>query len=308
MRCLTNLSRKKLATVIPPIAFNVDASAYQILADLRRASCEPISMRLIPSNIDQIKDVLFHFDQQFNNINFDLSAFNHATSFQVHGLTCHVLSPYDDYGYLAMIIQVLNIFHYMYRIALPDWHMYVRLDETPRTMPLNIGGLTMFREKQIICTKREEIIKTVFHELIHAVRLNENQVQKQWPWNISDKISLIEAHTELLAVILHSAYVSVLMGFDFDLILTLEYRHTCWLAANILKHYGVDVKTFLMPGNLLSSRVQIWAYVFVRAVGMLDPSFSLDDTFAEHLQIMFTQAPSTPNFSYLMVDLDANKI
>lgn len=309
MHCLTELSRKKLAATIPPIDFVIDVSAYQMRDALKQAAEKPISMALMPSDMAHIKTILSDFDKQFNHINFDLSAFACATSFKAHGLTCHVLSTDRDLGYVAMICQVLNIFHYMYQVSLDDWHMYVRLDDTPRTMPLNIGGVTMFREKRIICTKREEIIKTVFHELIHAAKLNSDLIhaRTQWPWNVQDKISLIEAHTELMAVILHSAYVSVLMGFDFDLILTLEYRHTFWLAATILKHYQVNVDTFLTPGNLLSSRVQIWAYVFVRAIGMTSPTFSQNDTFVEHLHMMFEQAPMV-NFSYLMIDLDANKI
>ena len=147
-----------------------------------------------------------------------------------------------------------------------------------------VSGVTNTSQKKIIVTKCDEIIKLLFHELIHYIGLdlelrNEYDVQ----WSISPKyILLSEAYTEFLSIILYSVYqsirISVLTRQSQEKILSqiinTEMKYSYYLSLNIFKIYNVShilLKDFIngkMPPIVCP--VQIWAYIFVRTMMFYD--------------------------------------
>lgn len=322
----TALSRYKQSIKLPSFNLKIGQSILDYYDKVREASKQPAIFDMMPCNIEEAINTIKRFDFQFNEIICDLTSFRWYVSVKICNAYVCILSQTDDSEYVALIIHAIHVICQLYG-KLDGWKIYVRLDNNQRH-DFSVGGVTWYREKTVVCTKREEIIKLLFHELIHVLRVNDGLlVQKmQYPWNTTDHISLTEAHTETLAVVLHSAYVSIITGLSFDKILNDEYAYTFWLSANILKKLDVTVDTFInVPRGTVEpihSKVQVWAYVFVRAIAMtklneildcVDPNqiarlLSQNNRFVHDLRLAYDQTEPIVSLSYVMYDIDAKMI
>ena len=332
----TSTSAAKLEIPLPqldPIAWS--DSLLKLFTDTRHAFYDPFDITHIESNIRVIKTIFIDFDREFNHSCIaDLDSFNNCIGIRLIGydIDLHFLSQREDSNYIATICHAVNTFCNLFKADVSGWKIYFRLDDITRTGP-SVGGVTKYKKKQIICTKREEIIKLLFHEMIHCIRLNNELMSfdNNYLWNIEGTVNLTEAHTELLAVVIHSAYVSLQLELHIGIrsdttflqILNEEYRYSFWLAANILKSYHSSLQSFLTKtSNPYRSTVQVWAYVFARAIGFTNLHKILDtndpktianllkqnDTFIHNLQLFMDNTNPINSLSYLMIDLDYDKL
>jgi hypothetical protein len=136
-----------------------------------------------------------------------------------------------------------------------------------RSGAFTVSGVTYPSEKVIILTKSQEILKLMFHELVHFVGLDEcfARTPLQTTWSIENPIlNPREAYTEFLAVILHAAFKAKTFDEFID-ILELEIAHSVFLSHNLLKFYDTNPDDFFeRKSPKLTCPIQIWEYVILR--------------------------------------------
>jgi hypothetical protein len=76
---------------------------------------------------------------------------------------------------------------------------------------MNVSGVTQRSSKQIILTKSEEIIKLLYHEMVHYIGLEQFlQTSTKYDFALTNKnLNLAEAYAELMAIILYCAYLTI---------------------------------------------------------------------------------------------------
>lgn len=330
---LTDLSRKKVLEDIPLFGnIKESASTTKVLSDVNDAFYKKIRIKQNKTDIASVISSLKAFDKRFGS--FDYTNYTYSISLTMdNNLTIHFLSYKDDSNTIVAILHAINIICIMYPKHMNKWTIYVRLDDTAR-VGFSVSGLTSrgVGGNFMIYTKREEIVKVTFHEMIHCLDINHDlgDMDNDYDWNVRDDISLEEAHTELLATVIHSAYVSIHLScvYGFDLqsyyyhILNIEYEYSFWLLANILKHFGTTPQEFLKKGNALTCDVQIWSYAFVRSIGFtrLDKImkerdyekvrvlFQSNKDFDEKLVLAYGNTSPINSLSYIAVDIDYDKL
>lgn len=102
---------------------------------------------------------------------------------------------------------------------------------------------------KIIIWREEELIKVLIHELIHYnnIDMNDdtyisNKIKKIVNVDENSSIKINEAYTELLAIFLHSVFLTLKIKkkFDFDTLKKILLIETCWSiyqTAKILNHF-----------------------------------------------------------------------
>ena len=212
-------------------------------------------------------------------------------------------------------------------------------------MAFNVSGLTNRQSKLIILTRKEEIIKLLFHELIHYVGLDAVLVGKtyQVKWNIKNRmVNISEAYTEFVSIIMYCMFVSIHLKpvVKMDLLrllnelLSTEIQYSVKLSANILKLYGYSFDTYqkffkTVDGSPKSSPICTWEYVFLRTVLFLGlDQFSDIETFKlnnktkdialsilrndteliEQLKVYMSDTQLPANIAYTSIELDWDTI
>ena len=217
---------------------------------------------------------------------------------------------------MGVIIHAISTFCNMFPYDYNNLDIFVALDENTRILnhnpmlnipqrfehykqqssAFNPSGMTNRGQNIIILTKIEEIIKLLFHELIHYIGIDASlyDVYLDVEWDLADtKINLNEAYTEYISVLLSTMYQSIhyanLNNLDiyktFDFIIDIEINYSIQLLANILFFYGYDENNYLLffnNGNKkLSCPIYIFSYIFVRTFLLLNYVKLLDLTHGE---------------------------
>lgn len=160
-----------------------------------------------------------------------------------------------------------------------------------KSTAFNVSGVTFRQQHHIILTKSEEIIKLLFHEMVHYVGLDKKLYNE--PGNtklpVTTSLNLSEAYTEFMAVLLYVAYCAVHYAKQYNKninintddyfceIFNLETEYSLCLASSILKFYGFNKDTYkdfltnkIQQNNKIFCPIPIWEYVFFRAQLMLN--------------------------------------
>ncbi len=209
------------------------------------------------------------------------------------------------------------------------------------SLAFNVSGMTNRMNKLIDVTRSEEMIKLLYHEMVHYIGLDtvllDNYIDSNM--NIQNKLNLSEAYTEFMAIILKSAYQSIyLAGLNkwnltdtFTKILYLEIQYSFYLCSNILAFYGYDKDTYSQFFQGISDKkyspIPIWEYVFLRAALLLNIDkvidivalnhwhvtsstsqavielMATDNEFIDKLSFFIIHTKPIQNISYSMIDL-----
>ena len=196
-------------------------------------------------------------------------------------------------GLLVAIMYAINTFSYIFPFSYDGLTIYISLDDNSRTFnngAFTVSGVTQ-PDRIIILTKREEIIKLLFHEMVHYVGLDEKLkfIDKgNFGLGIKDKLNLSEAYAEFMAILLNAGYHAVhlsLLGIDdvytiFSDLLQKDTQYSLYLSSNILKACGYNQNNykdfFSNSGRKLSYRIHIWEYVILRTQLLLNINLITD--------------------------------
>lgn len=243
----------------------------------------------------------------------------HVINIKVNELIINFYFLYDekDTAYITAILYASNTFFRMYKSENKNLDIYVCLDDHPRiidcklknnsclnktrkkSLGLIVSGTTYPGLNEIFLSKKEEIIKLLFHELIHYVKLDEDckNIKSKWD-TIKKQLNLAEAFTEYLSVILHSSYISLLLygrllnqsniahsGIHrfkdrttlkeiYLNIITREINYSIYLCCSILKIYGYNhnnyIDFFKTQDRLNDQPIYLWEYIFLRTLILLN--------------------------------------
>lgn len=374
---LTDSSKKKLFYLesVPRWNLYPNKDLYELFDNCALAFTKKIDMFMIEQiDIHILRNIFCDFDRSFNNIvnsklQMDISKMNRSLSIgiNINNDTIKMHFLYNDIskkiGYVSAIIHAINTFCYLFASNYEGLNIYICLDDNCRNLVFPkyyhdyknifkylhkhssafcISGVTYKDQKKIILTKSEEIIKLLFHELIHFASLDEKLIGIGNNFKLDvDKYNLnaSESYTELLSVILNSAYQTIhIFGIKkldkywiFNKILELEFNYSILLSSKILKFYGYDKYTyqffFQKNDKRNQSPIPIWEYVILRSQlfcnidkitylrrknWYIDDPFAIikmmeiDENFLYKLSIQMSDEKIFDNLSvsYVTIDLD----
>lgn len=373
---LTNNSRKKYDNFL--MKYQKNYALDNFLIKFEEAYLQEIVLEKTKNNsISLMQNRFISFDKKFNQTSeskFIDDVKNMKETFSVQlmigqeKIFLNFLSKNikKDNAYIAVIIHAINTFCHLFPYNYHQLRIDICLDDNIRildypsemtdfddifdylqknSLGFNVSGLTQRFKKEIIMVRKEEIIKLIFHELVHYIGLDQRllgvETDYHWPV-ISDQINLYEAYTETVSVILTTAYnalqiVSVCGGNQkeiFNQLLNYEYNYSLSLTAQILKfyhyHQGTFRQFFIDSEKKLYNPIYVWEYIILRSnllchlddllTGLQDDFriddtsfdkiihlFEIDEEFMDQLE-EFMMVDHGESVSYLLVDLDWRKI
>lgn len=203
-----------------------------------------------------------------------LHTFCHAFTYSYHGLVINICLD-NNYRDVEWNMDMPEVFDYLHK----------------KSKAFNVSGVTQKLDRIINLTKKEEIIKLLYHEMIHFIGLDHELVgiNMNFGWR-TVSLNVSEAYTEFMAIILYSAYISIHLSSIFKLniidtyqkMLLTETKYSIYLTSNILKFYGYDENTIndffnsmrskndLVANNKNYSPIFIWEYVILRTQLLLN--------------------------------------
>lgn len=210
----------------------------------------------------------------------------------------------------------------------------------------NVSGVTYRSKQTIILTKSEEIIKLMYHEMVHYIGLDHEllNIKHNFNWAMSNSyLNLSEAYTEFLSILLYSAYETIhvfgLKKIDiyelYEKILFLETNYSIYLSCNILKFYGYDNVTvtnfFEGIGEKHFSPILVSEYIILRSQlflnidavsNLLGPTWMItqnnknhvlelmktDNNLINKLSLFMEKTQPIKSVSYVIIDFDWNLV
>ncbi|XWV25679.1 hypothetical protein QJ856_gp0074 [Tupanvirus deep ocean] len=376
---LTNSSKNKFKNFGMDFCkkFVHNQKIYKLLEKMLDAyNKELILENINPKNINTLKNIFIDFDKNLNHVieskyQHDINAMNNTHSFvlKINNKNIRTNFIFENFekniGYMAAVLHSINTFCNMFNYDYTGLTIDISLDENNRTIEFpnnmknyeeifenqhkistgfNVSGITYRQKKIIIVSKKEEIIKLLYHELIHLVGLDNLLVgiNKQYNWAIDKPfLNLSEAYTEFMSVILNTAYLAIHLFTKnskqdlyrlFETLLWIEYNYSLYLTANILKFYEYDHKSFYDFFNGVGRKnhcpIYIWEYVILRTqlfskineiFELLDDTLNISqdnkDNIINTMKIdnnllnelsFFMKMQNSTSISYLMIDIDWN--
>jgi hypothetical protein len=374
---LTNNSKIKINLINKTYIINDTINLItNTLQNMITSSMEEINLEMISDNkLIDIKNIFFEFEKTINNNDTskfynDVSKMNTVNSIKLINNSNKIIINFlsnnseNNTNLISSIIYSINIMCNLFPYKYDGLNINICLDNNKRDLKLinknnlkkqfeylnkyslsfNVSGVTYRKNKIINLTKKEEIIKLLFQEMIHFIGFDKNLINVDFSvkWNIKNKkINLSEAYTEFLAVILHFMYISIhIMALNkidpvkiFKQILSLEIEYSLFLCASVLKFYGYDELTyhnfFVTDNNQNWSPICTWEYIFIRTKLLLNlnklsklNSWNIDtnntkiiidiikndDDLIQKLKNYMSNFDIPENISYLCIDFDWSKV
>lgn len=333
---------------------------------------------LIPPNIKTIQKTFIDFNQQFNNVKdsvfekdvlkmTDIYSINLKINNDKIKLNFLVNDLIENIGLVTNIIQSLHVFCYMFKYEYNGLTIDICLDNNNRDLFLlknkmsydkifenlqkksgafNVSGVTYRIKKYILLTRSEEIIKLLYHEMVHFIGLDHELLNQPVKFNWateSTEFNLSEAYAEFMSIILNSAYQTIqLSGINninlydsYGKILYAETKYSIYLTCNILKFYHYDSSNYMDffrgIGEKKYAPIMVWEYIFVRTQLLLNlnelsnimhnSDWRVDesnitnvvqlsqptDKFIDYIDDFMAHTDPIKNISYLLIDFDWNK-
>jgi len=361
---LTANSQLKLELIEPSISQNkikLNIAVLNLYEKIRTAFSHDIKLESIsPVNINKLRRKFIEFNQTINSVTkskfeSDLESLTSINSVKLKigsgTITINFLSKPNQIKTVAALIHAINTFGHTFEYDYDGLQIDIVLDLNYRDLidrpinansfdklrkqsaAFNVSGVTYKHKKFIQLTKSEEIVKLMFHEMIHYVGLDAEFVglTEKFNWAVSDQnFNLSEAYTEFLSIIINSAYQSVHLSIDFELLLNLEITYSIYLVSNILKFYDYDEdwpNFFQGIGKSKYSPILTWEYVIVRTQLLLNLNqvadlvipgwkitpnnlkgivnlMKIDNNFMNELSFFMSNTKPINNISYTAIEID----
>lgn len=294
--------------------------------------------------IDDLREILIDFDKNINKASnskfqLDVKSMNQSISLKMsvnnNIITVNFLSNDLDVDsvIISVIMHAINTFCYMFphnyngltiNVSLDD---NVRILEYPenltdldsiynwlktRSTAFNVSGVTSRYEKSIILTRKQEVIKLLFHELAHYAEIDYPLIMmtNNYNWAITNsQLNLSEAYTEFISVVLSTAYITLHITTNnnykslFKQLYALEIQYSVYLSAKILDFFGYDNTTindfFNGVGDKKYCPIQLWEYIILRTSLMINTNNVFD---ANKCTIKLTTNTANNVAKYMIVD------
>lgn len=376
---LTNESRSKIDKMKKiPLQHNLlNNNLADLLDQIKNSFTKQISMTLKkPVLIYHLQKIFTDFDKDFNEINDskfqqDISQMDNVVSIELNIneqlIKVNFLSQKNDVGYIASILHAIHTFCHTFPYHYHGLVINICLDDNKRKLvfpkkmnypeiykhlhkestALNVAGLTHRFRKDILLTKKEEIIKLLFHELVHLIGLDAvlTNLPYEVTWAIdNNKLNISEAYAEWMAIILNSAYISIHLSSIYpnlninelyQYILNAETEYSIYLTAKILFFLGYNAnnfKNFFYQTNPKHKMpILIWEYLFLRTqmllnitnianivqpnwyitnnnINLLVKNLEIDNDYLNKLSIAMNNLVLFDNISFTLIDIDWNLI
>lgn len=372
---LSDNSKTKLEQIDYNKTFNLNHNLKELLGKMIESSMIDLNVSPDISDIQNIKNIFIDFDKEFNKTSeskfiSDIKKMNllYAVKLYIFNdvikINFLVINLEESIGYISSVLHALHTFCYTFPYSYNHLTINISLDDNYRDVEwhtkipeifdllrkksaaFNVSGVTQRNKKIINLTKKEEIIKLMYHEMIHFIGLDHELINmtSNFQWAIeSPGLNFSEAYTEFLSVILYSAYNSIQLGSIspinieelYGKILSIEIFYSAYLTCNILKFYGYNNKTFINffrgIGKKNSAPIYIWEYVILRTQLLLNLEkvasliggknmwrinsktnteiidlMKIDDNMIEILAYYFTNTTPIKNISYTLISLKWN--
>jgi len=189
----------------------------------------------------------------------EIKTYPKILSVRVDNLDYYFYGKGQDKKYLLKIIKSLSIINNYLKVATKKESKIIKIViylspfkkefSGEIVKPVNINsGLTQNQEK-IFLFREEEWTKVLIHELIHAYSFDN------YKFITNDLIDgedyPYEAITEFYAILLHSKWISIISGIDYNKILKNEIRFSILQCLKLLKFLGITSrKEFVNFGKL----------------------------------------------------------
>jgi len=372
---LLTLSSYNKYKLFPNDSYSINHKLQKLLHKMYTAFIKPIQLEFMnPTDIDVIKNIFYKFNNEFNVC--ESKFINDVDKMKYH-FSCYLIVPKGiitlnflvknhDTEFIARILHATHTFcNYFKKYDYSDLIINICLDDNHRvisdpsggssqkgsfsekihdirkkSLAFNVSGVTYKHKKIINLTRKEEIIKLLFHEMIHYIELDDALMDVNFTkhWSVKKTLNLSEAYTEFLAVVLNAAYQAIQLGLKLGIsiekiyvhIIQKEINHSIFLTANILKFYGYNKETyplFFTKDKINVSPIQLWEYVFLRTMLIIHLN-KVIDMIPDNYQITnptiiinllnndndlinniypYMEQPMNPNVSYNAVDIDWSK-
>lgn len=363
---LTQTSLRKFQHLKNISIFKDDLKCDQILNSVKDAFIEHITI----VSSDKVDPVLLRrkfidWNEQLNGESLfdkEVESLNRAIEVNMRvkksKIRMFFLYAYEDREYVSILIHAVNTFFHIFNTS-DDLNLYICLNRNERSLmtgckkhtecihhmrknslAMSVSGTTNISTGEIYLTRKEEITKLLFHELIHFFELDSGfrNDRLQLDWDIEDQLVVYEAYTEFLSVVINSAYLSCHLQGDINMIfkriLSREINYSVFLCATILKFYGYNNANYtdFFKKKIHSHKqpIYLWEYIFVRTQLMLCindmmrlicPSYSVnkdnydqimniitnDEQLIESLSNKHLWNVNFDSASYLLFDIDWNR-
>ena len=286
-----------------------------LLEKIINAHSKTMYYKEIETNINYIRDVFLNFSKDMNNTKKSKFANDILKMSYVHTFKLKIINDVIVVNFISdknnnnknlifSILHAINTFCLAFPSNYDNLYIYISLDNNKRlldypdnlttieekldylnkhSLALNVSGMTNSHNKIIILTKIEEIIKLLFHELVHFARLdNFGSHSINFNFSISNNITIQEAYAEFMSIILSTAYESIYIStylnyniYDiYNILLYLEKTYSIYLSTNLLKFYNYNKYNFMdffeNKGRKMFSHIHIWEYVIIRTQLLLN--------------------------------------
>lgn len=328
----------------------------QILYNKMQKAFRDCQSKFSQAKRENVVKKIQQFDREFNTVSDSIlqqqaAVLPHSMNMILHineqKITIHCI--YSQSDILAACLHALECFCLIFPANYDGLTIYMCLDDTIRNLDpvclhgdhvvchafqevftalqegsgaFNVSGVTYPGEKVIILTRKQEIIKLLFHEMIHYAGIDKDlRYKKQYNFSVRDTgMQLNEAYTEMLAVILSCMYYSTILerlgGKNIcSRLLATEREYSVILVANVLKLYRYTIDNyrdfFVGAGEKMYNPIMVWEYIILRAVaigkaGVPLPSenlFQIDEVFLKQVGLAM-ETEYHIDYSYMMTDLD----
>lgn len=275
---------------------------------------------LQPFNIANIRQLFKDFDKNFNHVEdsnltqelCDMECI-YSIEMDIRGdkillnIICHDKSD----NIIPAIVHAIHTFCNSFPYNYDGLEIYTCLDNNKRqfhaifdsgrhtfqylqknSMAFTVSAVTKRMDKIIMTTKTEDVIKLLFHELVHYIGLDHELLTIQagnYGFNIDrENLNLSEGYTEFMSILINSAYHAIHLSYIlqksaydiFQYLLCVEIEYSVYLTANILRFYGYNQNNFInffeksnISGDIkMFSPIPIWEYIILRTQLLLNMS------------------------------------
>lgn len=371
---LTKSSKEKIQTDTIPDVGEKSVLVDKILIDMMKAFKQEIILKQKKSiDLQTIKSIFLDFNNNFNGKGSKFASdvnhvLNKSYTFVLvisdnNELTINFLCKNNQKKLIALLLHAINTFcHFFSHVDFHDLTLNICLDDNKRdliipekcltyndkinylkekSLAFNVSGVTYRFDKIINITRIEEIVKLLFHEMIHYVGLDHELLYVNFRnnWSINpQKLNLSETYTEFMAVLLNAAYQTIhiycvdekLSAIElYKNILEIETKYSIRLTSDMLKFYGYDDVTYTNffhgIGQKNKEPIPLWEYIFLRTICMLKMDFFPEDYIIKTDNVdmfinllkndkdlikkihEYMKIPISKNVSYNAIDLDWSK-
>lgn len=245
----------------------------------------------------ELAQILIDFDRDLNNVSTSVyqdwiantKKVASVSSFKINDrIDFHVYHDEPESNLIAVMALAIGMFDRCFiKNRSVTLNIYASLDDCKRRLPTirisptdlakrsagyTVSGVTDPSQHRIILTKKQEIIKLLFHEMIHFASLDAFMPRHQCP--VLGTLDLPESFAEAGSVVLHSALVAILCSSapsrairDLESMLRTEYLYSRRLATQILAYHGYsrqEMDDFPLTDKNHQSPIAIWEYVLYR--------------------------------------------